>query len=136
MFVKADLAIGSAAYKMYWFLLELFTELDPDRDGILMLSKFLEPLKEANEPKVKLNYVNKEDNSDLKTSVVQKLGEIFKMGKTEVKPFQYVSFQFDQKVNGIIVSQNDFAKKVTFLDIEPDCAQEVEDDLKVEERFY
>ena len=40
---------------------------------------------------------NKEGNSDLKESVEKKLGEIFQMGKTEVKQFQYVGYLFDQK---------------------------------------
>ena len=51
------------------------------------------------------------------------------MRKTEVKLFRYVGFQFDLKEKGITVSRNDFAKKVTFLDIESDCAKEVEDDF-------
>merc|ERR1711970_551624 len=40
-FVKAALVIGSPENtEMYWFLLELFTESDRDRDGIVMLSEF------------------------------------------------------------------------------------------------
>jgi len=41
IFVKAALKIGSPENtEMYWFLVELFTEADPDRDGIVMLSEF------------------------------------------------------------------------------------------------
>ena len=40
-FVKAALVIGSPEHmEMYWFLLELFTESDPDEDGIVMLTDF------------------------------------------------------------------------------------------------
>ena len=41
VFVKAALVIGSPEHtEMYWFLLELFTESDPDKDGIVMLTDF------------------------------------------------------------------------------------------------
>merc|ERR1711936_973847 len=47
-FVKAALVIGSPENtEMYWFLLELFTESDRDRDGIVMLSEFSGMLDEA-----------------------------------------------------------------------------------------
>jgi len=47
-FVKAALVIGSSANtEMYWFLVELFTESDFDRDGIVMLSEFSGMLDEA-----------------------------------------------------------------------------------------
>merc|ERR1712090_36304 len=40
-FVKAAVVTGSAENtELYWFLLELFTEADPDRDGIVMLGDF------------------------------------------------------------------------------------------------
>ena len=40
-FVKAALVIGSPEHtEMYWFLLKLFTESDPDKDGIVMLTDF------------------------------------------------------------------------------------------------
>merc|ERR1712055_722249 len=40
-FIKVALVIGSPENtEMYWFLLELFTESDCDRDGIVMLSEF------------------------------------------------------------------------------------------------
>ena len=56
------------------------------------------------------------------------------MGKTEVKQFKYVGFEFDQKEEGITVSQNDYAKEVTSCDIKPDHAKQVDDDLTVEEK--
>merc|ERR1711887_266839 len=47
-FVKAAFVIGSSANtEMYWFLVELFTESDSDRDGIVMLSDFSGMLDEA-----------------------------------------------------------------------------------------
>ena len=52
------------------------------------------------------------------------------MGKTEVKQFKYVGFEFDQKEEGITVSQ----KEVTSCDIKPDHAKQVDDDLTVEEK--
>ena len=40
-FVNAVLVIGSPEHtEMYWFLLELFTESDPDKDGVVMLTDF------------------------------------------------------------------------------------------------
>ena len=40
-FVKAALVIGSPEHtEMYWFPLKLFTESDPDKDGIVMLTDF------------------------------------------------------------------------------------------------
>ena len=40
-FVNAALVIGSPEHmEMYWFLLELFTKSDPDKDGIVMLTDF------------------------------------------------------------------------------------------------
>ena len=73
-------------------------------------------------------------NNNFKESVVKKLAEIFQMGKTEVKQFKYVGFEFDQKEEGITVSQNDYAKEVTSCDIKPDHAKQVDDDLTVEEK--
>ena len=69
-------------------------------------------------------------NNNFKESVVKKLAEIFQMGKTEVKQFKYVGFEFDQKEEGITVSQ----KEVTSCDIKPDHAKQVDDDLTVEEK--
>merc|ERR1712215_665790 len=47
-FIKAAFVIGSSANtEMYWFLVELFTESDFDRDGIVMLSDFSGMLDEA-----------------------------------------------------------------------------------------
>ena len=40
-FVNAVIVIGSPEHmEMYWFLLGLFTESDPDEDGIVMLTDF------------------------------------------------------------------------------------------------
>jgi len=54
-FVKAALVIGSPENtEMYWFLLELFTEADSDKDGIVMLTEFSAMLDEALESPKKL----------------------------------------------------------------------------------
>ena len=80
---------------------------------------------------------NKTGCKQSQMSVVEKLGEILKIGNTEVKMFQYVGFQFDQKEKGFPVNQDDFAKEVIFLDRKHDCIKQVEDDFnfkkKVEE---
>ena len=47
-FVIAALIIGSPEYtEMYWFLLELFTESDPGKDGIVILTDFSVMVDEA-----------------------------------------------------------------------------------------
>merc|ERR1712105_205920 len=47
-FVKAALVVGSPEHtEMYWFLLELFTEADADKDGIVMLTEFSSLLDKA-----------------------------------------------------------------------------------------
>merc|ERR1711970_381055 len=54
-FVKAALKIGSPENtELYWFLVELFTESDPDRDGIVMLNEFSGMLDKALETPKKL----------------------------------------------------------------------------------
>merc|ERR1712236_117870 len=54
-FVKAALVVGSPEHtEMYWFLLELFTEADPDKDGIVMLTDFSAMLDKALESPKKL----------------------------------------------------------------------------------
>merc|ERR1711887_363249 len=54
-FVKAAFLIGSSANtEMYWFLVELFTESDPDKDGIVMLTDFCAMMDKALESPKKL----------------------------------------------------------------------------------
>merc|ERR1712055_851550 len=54
-FVKAALVVGSPENtEMYWFLLELFTESDTDKDGIVMLADFSAMLDKALESPKKL----------------------------------------------------------------------------------
>jgi len=54
-FVKAALVVGSPEHtEMYWFLLELFTDADTDKDGIVMLTEFSSLLDKALESPKKL----------------------------------------------------------------------------------
>jgi len=54
-FVKAAVVTGNSENtELYWFLLELFTEADPDRDGIVMLGDFSRMLDRALETPKKL----------------------------------------------------------------------------------
>merc|ERR1712215_415748 len=54
-FVKAALIVGNPENtELYWFLLELFTEADLDKDGIVMLTEFSEMLDRALETPNKL----------------------------------------------------------------------------------
>merc|ERR1712055_1145878 len=62
-FVKDAVVIGSAENtELYWFLLELFTEADPDRDGIVMLSDFSRMLDRALETPKKLGMSHPDKN--------------------------------------------------------------------------
>merc|ERR1712055_1005239 len=54
-FLKAALVVGTPENtELYWFLLELFTDADPDKDGIVMLSDFSAMLDRALEAPKKL----------------------------------------------------------------------------------
>merc|ERR1712055_268837 len=54
-FLKAALVVGTPENtELYWFLLELFTDADPDKDGIVMLSDFSAMLDRALETPRKL----------------------------------------------------------------------------------
>merc|ERR1712055_1173333 len=62
-FVKAAVVIGSAENtELYWFLLELFTEADPDKDGIVMSSDFSRMLDRALETPKKLGMNHPDEN--------------------------------------------------------------------------
>jgi transposase InsO family protein len=73
-------------------------------------------------------------NDEFKRSVVEKLAQVFQMGKTESRQFKYVGFELDQTKNGIIVSQNEYAKEVLPFDVKPERAKQVDDELNDEER--
>ena len=72
--------------------------------------------------------------NEFKTTVVDKLTEIFLMGKTETGKFKYVGFQIDKINDGIQVNQNEFANGLEVLTIKPERAKEVDDNLTEEEK--
>ena len=71
---------------------------------------------------------------EFKTTVTNKLAEIFQMGKTEAVKFKYVGYKIEQCEEGIKVDQNEFAAEVEVLDLKPERARNVEDELEIEEK--
>ena len=73
-------------------------------------------------------------SQDFERDVTQKLAEIFQMGKTVSKSFNYVGFDIDQKNDSIKVDQNKFAAGLELINIPPARAKQVDDKLTPEER--
>ena len=62
--------------------------------------------------------------------VIQKLTEVFKMGKTEQRKFDYTGFELEQNRQGIKVSQNEYAKdKIEVFEVKPQRARLLDNDL-------
>ena len=56
--------------------------------------------------------------------VIQKLTEVFKMGKMEQMKFDYTGFELEQNRQGIKVSQNEYAKdKIEVIEVKPQRAR-------------
>ena len=71
---------------------------------------------------------------EFKTTVTNKLAEIFQMGKTEANKFKYVGYQIEQSDRGIKVDQNEFASEVPVINVKPGRAKDVDDELTDDEK--
>ena len=71
---------------------------------------------------------------EFRTSVIDELVKIFKMGKTEARKFRYVGFDLEQTSEGIKVDQSPFAADLEVINIKPERAKQTGEDLLQEEK--